>query len=392
MITLIENGEVYAPAPRGRQSVLVINGVIEQVGEVDRRALEALRLPLEVVDASGCVVCPGLIDPHEHILGGSGEHGFASMTPEIFVEELVAAGVTTVVGCLGVDVTLRNMSALVGKAKALREEGVDCFLWTGGYRVPPVSLTPSVRDDILFIEEVIGVGEVAIADERSTDPDAHELAKVVHEAYVGGMLARKCGLTHFHVGEERQRLAPLRELIERYSVEPGWLYATHVERNEPLMREALALAREGVHIDVDVVAQDLPKWLRFYVDHGGDPERLTISSDASIASPGTLLGQLRSAVREHRFPLELVLPMLTANTARVLRLGRQGTLEPGKAGDLLLLDGRSLEVADVHCRGGWMMRGGSLVKRSRWLEGNKRQLNLKGTDVGGDAHARGTES
>lgn len=369
--------------------MLLINGVIEQVGTVNRRAVESLGLPVEVVDADGRVVCPGLIDPHEHILGGSGERGFATMTPEIFVEELIRAGVTTVVGCLGVDVTMKNMPALVGKAKGLREQGIDAFVWTGGYRVPPNTLTATAREDILFIDEVIGVGEVAISDERSMDPEPLELAKVAHDAHIGGMLARKCGLTHFHVGDEDGRLAPLRQLIDHYNVEPAWLYATHVERNEALMREALALARAGMHIDVDVVEEDLPRWLRFYLDHGGDTSRLTISSDASIASPRTLLDQLRALVIDHRFPLELVLPLATENTARVLQLGRHGALERGRDANLLTLDANSLEVVDVHGRGGWMMRDGSLVERSRWLEGNKRELHLAGSDAREHAHAEG---
>jgi len=392
VITLIENGEVYAPAPLGRQSVLLLDGTIARVGAVDRRAAESLGVECDVIDASGCVVCPGLIDPHEHILGGSGEKGFASMTPEIYVEELVSAGVTTVVGCLGVDVTMKNMSGLVGKAKGLREQGIDAHLWTGGYRVPPTSLSPSVREDILFIEEVIGAGEIAISDERSMDPEPHELAQIVHDSYIGGMLANKCGLTHFHVGDEDGRLAPLRDLIDHYNVEPCWLYATHVERNESLMREAIQLARAGAIVDVDVVEEDFPTWLRFYLDNGGEPTRLTISSDASISAPRTLYQQVCEAVLRHGFALEVVLAFVTANTARALRLDRQGTLEPGKAGDLLVLDRRTLELIHVHGRGGWLMRDRTLAEHSRWLEGNKRELHLAGTGVGHQASREGAAS
>lgn len=103
MLILIENGEVYAPEPRGRCSVLLDGGVIGKVGEVDGRAAASLGLELEVIDATGCVVTPGFIDPHEHLTGGSGEKGFASRTPEIYAREIAGAGITTVVGCLGVD-------------------------------------------------------------------------------------------------------------------------------------------------------------------------------------------------------------------------------------------------------------------------------------------------
>src|SRR5829696_8222158 len=200
MFTLIENGEIHAPEYLGRRSVLMAKNQIFKVGEIDRRTVEGLGVEVDVIDAGGCIVTPGFIDPHQHLLGGSGENGFASQTPEISATEIVAAGITTVVGCLGVDTTMKTMPGLLAKAKALKEEGLAAFIWSGGYNVPPTSITTDVRDDILFIEEVIGAGEIAIADERSTEPDFHELAHLVHDAYVGGMLSRKSGRTHFHVG------------------------------------------------------------------------------------------------------------------------------------------------------------------------------------------------
>ena len=78
MLTLIENGEVYAPEPRGRESILIDLGKIIKTGEVDRRGLDLLKVEYEVIDASGRIVIPGLIDPHEHLLSGSGEDGFSS--------------------------------------------------------------------------------------------------------------------------------------------------------------------------------------------------------------------------------------------------------------------------------------------------------------------------
>jgi beta-aspartyl-dipeptidase (metallo-type) len=392
VITLIENADVYAPAPLGRQSVLLLNDTIARIGAIDRHAVEAIGVEYEVVDACDSLLCPGLIDPHEHLLGGSGEQGFNTMTPEIFLEELVGAGITTVVGCLGADVTMRNMTSLAGKAKALTEDGVEALLWTGGYRVPPATLSTSARNDILFVQEIIGVGEVAISDERSSDPDPRELATVVHEAHVAGMLAHKCGLTHFHVGDGKARLAPLRALIDDFHIEPGWLYATHVERSETLMREAIDLARAGVHIDVDVVEEDLPRWLRFYEHHDGDRARLTVSSDAAISSPRILFDQMRGAVLQHHVPFERVLPLATENTARALHLRRKGTIEVGKAADLLVLDRGTMDVVHVHGRGGWMMRDGALVRHSHWLDGNKRELHLAGSKAGDHGHGGGLES
>src|SRR5690606_18764076 len=132
--------------------------------------------------------------------------------------------------------------------------------------------------DILFIDEVIGAGEIAISDRRAQDPPLHELARVATDAYVGGRLARKAGLTHLHVGNAERRLSPVRALIEEHDVEPEWLYLTHIERSEALMREAIELAARGVAVDIDTVEEDLHRWLRAYLDQGGEPEQLSVST------------------------------------------------------------------------------------------------------------------
>jgi beta-aspartyl-dipeptidase (metallo-type) len=375
---LIENGFIYSPEPRGVQSILLAGDRIEKIGEVDRRALESAGLDLDVIDASDCFVAPGLIDPHEHLLGGSGEEGFSSQTPEIFLREIAIAGVTTVVGCLGVDTTTKTMPGLLARAKALNEEGLTAFIWSGGYNVPPTTITGSLRDDLIFIEEVIGAGEIAISDNRATEPGVDELARLVSDAHVGGLLSRKSGVTHFHVGDHPRRLAPLRELLENYAVEPEWLYPTHVDRSRELMREAAAFTRLGAFVDIDMTEENLPEQLRRFIDDNGDLNRLTLSSDAAISSPRALHGQICECVAEHGFPLELVLRLGAANTARVLKLDRKGRLERGCDADALILRGKTLEITHVFARGRQLVRGGELVVTEKFLTRSKRRISLYG--------------
>src|SRR2546423_6897931 len=159
MLALIENGDVFAPGPMGRSSILLLDGKIGRIGKINHSDVEALGLECEVVDAHGCIVTPGLIDPHEHLLGGSGEQGFSTQSPEITLSEIVRAGITTVVGCLGVDTTMKTLAGLLGKVKGLCEEGLTARMWSGGYNVPPTTITGTARNDIMFIAEIIGCGE-----------------------------------------------------------------------------------------------------------------------------------------------------------------------------------------------------------------------------------------
>jgi beta-aspartyl-dipeptidase (metallo-type) len=378
MLTLIEGGEVYAPEPLGRQSVLLMNDRIARIGDINRTALKQLKLDLDVINARGCIVVPGLIDPHEHLLGGSGEKGFATQTPEIFFSEIITAGITTVVGCLGVDTKMKTMAGLLARAKSMCEEGMTAHIWTGGYDVPPVTIMQSPRDDIMFIQEVIGTGEIAISDERSTDHNPLELTKLIHDTYVGGMMGRKAGVTHFHVGDRPGRLAPLRTQLDEYDVQPSWIYPTHVERDEQLFDEAIELTKRGVTIDVDIMEKDLAKWLRIYTDADGDPTRLTASSDAAIISPHTLFEQIRGCIVKHKFPIERVLPLVTSNTATILKLDRKGILEAGRDADVLILRAKSLEIVEVIARGRRMVSDGKLNCSEKFLEESNREVTLRG--------------
>jgi len=378
MFTIITGAQVYDPYPLGVTDVLVADDRIALVGPVDRTAVEAIGVPTRVIDGRGQIVTPGLIDPHEHLIGGSGERGFGSQTPEIMLGELLSAGITTVVGCLGVDTTTRTMPALIAKVKGLNEQGVTAFAYTGGYNVPPTTITGSVRDDLLLIAEIIGAGEVAISDRRSTCPKIGELARLMQEAYVGGLLSGKAGVTHFHVGDGDSRLAPVRALLDEFDMDTALLYPTHVERNEALMQEAVELTRRGITVDIDVVERDLGRWLRFFMDREGDFTRLTISSDAAISSPSTLLDQIRSCVQDRTAPLELLLPLVTCNTARVLCLKHKGRVQPGCDADLLLLREGSLELAGLLARGREMVIDGEVRLPDGFLAESNRRITIHG--------------
>jgi len=378
MFTVLRGGDLYGPQPIGRSDLLIAAEKIVRIGDVDIRALEQCGLGVEVIEAENCLVVPGFIDPHEHLLGGSGEQGWASQTPEIALSEIVAGGITTVVGCLGTDTTTKTMPGLLAKAKAFNDEGLTAYIYSGGYNVPPITLTGSVRSDMLFVPEVIGAGEIAISDARSTEPTDGELARLVRDAYVGGLLTGKSGVTHFHVGAGKKRLRPVRALLDEYDIEPCSLYPTHMDRSEELMLEANELSHRGVTVDLDTVGRELPRWMSFYLEHGGDPSHLTVSSDAAINSPRAVWEQIRTCVLQHGMSFEALLPMVTSNTASVLKLLSKGHLSEGANADVVVLRKESLDIVEVLARGRRFVRNGQLAFRESFLHESNREIRLHG--------------
>jgi cyanophycin synthetase len=78
--------------------------------------------------------------------------------------------VTTAVGVLGTDDATRTTAELVATTRGLNQLGLTAFCHTGGYHVPPVTLTGTVRGEVALVDVIIGVGEIAVSDHRSSQP------------------------------------------------------------------------------------------------------------------------------------------------------------------------------------------------------------------------------
>ncbi len=384
MVTLIRDGEVFAPEPLGRKDILVAGGVI--AGVADRGRIRAEGMEVEVVDAAGKRVLPGLIDPHVHILGGGGEGGPATRAPEIRVEDIVSSGVTTVVGCLGTDSVTRHMTSLLAKARALEIEGVSTFIYSGSYEVPVKTLAGSVRSDLVLIDKVIGAGEIAVSDHRSSQPTFDEIARLAAECRVGGMLGGKAGVLHLHAGDGKRRLELLFRLIRETEIPASQVVATHTTRNPQLFEQALEWVAAGGSIDVTVGPDPVPP----------DPEvrfedaiarfkgldlpfaRLMVSSDSNgsmpvfdeagrlvrltIATERDLFRKFVEIVRREILPVETAARVFSTNAADFYKLGKKGHIEEGRDADLIILD-KDLGLSDVIARGRRMIAGGRLLAR-----------------------------
>jgi beta-aspartyl-dipeptidase (metallo-type) len=216
MITLLRGGEVFSPSPQGKKDVLLLGSKIGAVSEPG--IIQITGLPVLEEDVSNKILIPGFIDSHVHILGGGGEGGPATRAPEINIQDIVASGVTTLVGCLGTDGTTRHMESLLAKARGLEIEGVTTYIYSGSYQVPVVTITGSVRSDIVMIDKIIGAGEIAISDHRSSQPTFEEFAKLAADCRVGGMLSQKAGVLHCHLGDGPRRLEFFFRLIKETEI------------------------------------------------------------------------------------------------------------------------------------------------------------------------------
>jgi len=367
---LVKNAKVFGPEPMGIQDLLVVAGKIVLIGN----GLEKPPWVKEVLDGEGRPLVPGLIDLHVHLLGGGGEAGPASRLPEVTFEELVAAGVTTCVGCLGTDDVTRHLEDLLAKARALSIQGLTAYIYTGSYRVPPVTLTGSVRRDLVLIPEVVGVGEIAISDHRSSQPTLEELLKIAADARVGGMLAGKRGLVHLHVGSAPQRLSLLWQAIETTPIPITQFHPTHVNRTPELLGEAARWVKTGGTADLtapsSTLTWELAEAIEALVEADPSWERFTLSSDGGGSMPkfdeaGNLVGYASGDVRalwasvqalaQKGFPLEKVLRLVTSNPARILGLPGKGRIALGYDADCLLLD-ENLRICATVARGRILFR------------------------------------
>jgi beta-aspartyl-dipeptidase (metallo-type) len=228
-------------------------------------------------------------------------------------------------------------------------------------------MTNSVIDDIVMIDKIIGTGEIAISDPRWLDPKLYDLAHVLSQSALGGKMAGKAGVCHFHTGPGKNKLSLLHELLDNYDISPSSIYATHINRNEALVDDGIALAKRGAFVDMDSVEEDLGERLSYYFEHGGPPDQITVSSDAHTpkGSSRKLYEQFIDCVHNHDLPLVELLPIFTSNAATALKLTKKGCLQSGNDADVLILRKETLEIVHLFARGHHLIKEGQLIHLSK---------------------------
>ncbi|MBO9521351.1 MAG: beta-aspartyl-peptidase [Nocardioidaceae bacterium] len=386
---LIRNAHLYDPDDVGMRDVLIAGERVVEIGErLDTGGLEVTEL-----DAGGRPVVPGLVDGHLHVIGGGGNEGYASRIPELWVGELVLAGITTVVAPPGLDMLGKNLEGLLAKIYALESEGVSAYAMTGGFQQPFRTVTGSLLTDVFTIEKIIGV-KVALGEVKSTpfqDEELVALAGRLH--FLAGATGKAC-LLHAHLGQSAD---PARQFLHamRTSGVPSYRFqATHANYTEHTMAAAVEVAALGGYVDVNpiltpdfghpnaVPAADAV--LRLLAD-GVDPRLVTMTTDGNASVPilradgsrdvyekslDWLWRTVVELVHDHGRPLDQALSFVTANPAQVLGLPRKGRVRVGGDADLLVLD-EALAITDVFARGAHVVSGGRPLVLSMYEPGRE---------------------
>jgi beta-aspartyl-dipeptidase (metallo-type) len=385
MMILIHQGQVFAPEPLGKKDILIMGSKIGAIKEPGQIKIEGL--DVQVVNASEKIVMPGFIDSHVHILGGGGEGGPATRAPEIALEDIVSSGVTTVIGCLGTDGTSRHMQSLLAKARGLDVEGITTYIYSGSYQIPVVTITGSIRSDLILIDKVIGAGEIAISDHRSSQPTFAEIARLAAECRVGGMLGGKAGILHLHMGDGPRKLEMLFKLIKETEIPPTQVIPTHVNRNPDLLKDAIEFILQGGYIDLTAGANpeaednggiSIGEAIKLCLKKQAPLTRITVSSDSNgsmpvfdkkgnlvgltIATEKSLLENFRFLARKKILSPQDALKLFSTNPAIFYKLGQKGEIKAGRDADLILFD-KDYNLADSFAMGKMMISDGKLLAK-----------------------------
>lgn len=384
MISIIKGGKIYAPKYLGVKDILIVGDKIG--GIYDELNIQNELIDIEIIDGENKLVFPGFVDCHVHIIGAGGEAGYNTRTPEVSLSSLIKAGITTVVGCIGTDGVCRSRKALIAKVKALRQDGVSAYCFTGSYDVPVKTVTGSIKEDIMLIEEVIGVGEIALSDNRSSQPSFESFANLAAQSRVGGLLSNKAGIVNVHLGEGDRGLDYVFDLVDKTEIPATQLLPTHINRNGKLFEQGIKYVKKGGFIDL-TTSCDLKnlsegelragEGLKKYIDKNLPIEHITFSSDGNgsmpefddkgkligykVCSVSTLYREVKFAIEEEKVPIEDAIRVVTSNIAKVLKFENKGTIEYGKDADFVMVDENSLDIDTVIAKGRKMMEDGEVI-------------------------------
>lgn len=360
---LVKNANIYAPESIGKKDILIGAGKLLAIED----SIEA-HSHFQTIDLEGKIVTPGIIDQHIHIIGAGGKHGFSSMTPEIMMTNLVSCGTTTVVGLLGTDGSTRGIKTLYAKCKALDMEGMTAYMYTGYFGLEPMHITTNVQEEMIFIDKVLGC-KIALSDARSSYPSDVELLRLLRQVRVGGLIAKKKGILHIHLGAQTKGIESLFRIVKDHEFPIENISPTHLGRTKDLFEQAIEFAKMGGMADISTGGTKYTepyKALLYGLEKGASINNFSFSSDGNAGldkkdAKGNLIGfrkapyelnivQAQELVRDGGLSITDAFKPITLNPAINLGLANKGHVAVGCDADLCCFD-EQLNLTDVFAMG-----------------------------------------
>ena len=352
MFTILKNVDCYCPDHVGCKDIVVCGDKIVKISEPDED--KGLYAYGNVLECSSLFAFPGIIDQHIHLIGGGGESGPASRIDEINLEQILLAGVTTVVGVLGFDSYTKSLKSLLAKANTLEAKGLTAYIYTGSYAIPTVTITGTIAEDLILIDKIIGTGEIAISDYRSSQPTSNEFAQLSAQSNTAGLISGKAGVVHIHVGDGKEGLSPLLNLLDQTDLPKEIFVPTHVNLT--------AGEKKGLPV---------PEAIKMLIEQNIDLSRVTISSDANgsagreVAKIQSLYDDVITGIVNENIPQTDMFRFVTENVAKVLKLfPTKGVLREGSDADILITD-QAYQIQKLLCRGKLVVNDCKIVEETK---------------------------
>jgi beta-aspartyl-dipeptidase (metallo-type) len=229
-----------------------------------------------------------------------------------------------------------------------------------------------------LIEEVIGVGEIALSDHRSSFPSTRELIRIAEQARVGGMLGGKAGIVNIHLGDAKNPFKPIIDAVNQSELRFKQFFPTHINRNFYIFEDAKTYGKEGY---IDITASSYPyfpdeevkpsKAIVELMSAGVPLEHITMTSDGNgslprfdkngelvqldMGQPKSIFTEMIDAVTQEKLPLEKAVKVITSNVSQILKRRSKGRVQTGFDADLVILNG-DYTINDVIARGVHMVK------------------------------------
>ena len=344
---VIKGGEVLDPSQslRGRRDIGIRYGIIEAL-EPEIPAPRGLR----VLDASGKLVTPGLVDLHTHVY----PYGSAIGIP---AAELVAHQCTTTCVSAG-DAGANNFAAFRRFIVAQTRTRLCAFIHianSGLASFPVAELTNiDVADVSAAAKAIAENGDIVIGAKvrMSENVIAKNGIEPLKRAIAACEQAGTGGRVMVHIGgvETRALMSQILDLMRpgdvlthAYSGAPNLSGDfTNIVEDGSLLPAALAAKQRGIIFDVGHGGGSFDYTVaEVAIAQGCTPD--TISSDIHVFSGNTpgmpYLTWVMSKFLGLGFTLDQVIAMATINPAKIInRLPKLGTLELGAPGDVAIMD------------------------------------------------------